>query len=209
MPVAPATKGDPRNANSGGRVRRVRNGCGISLEPRARGFGVRVGRLRRRPHAYGRRRARRRRVRSRHGLHRLQRLDVPELHRDSLRTGRLLAALEHEFQRPVRAHRARIQRHEPEFSVRPAPQFPEAGIPAHGRRHSQVQPARPGIARGGRRRDHARRLSGSRGILAVLHRSLHHSDGCGDLVLPPHRHAAFPGAVLHRILRKPRLPERR
>ncbi len=34
----------------------------------------------------------------RHGFHRLQRLDLPELHRDAERTGRGVAAIGHELQ---------------------------------------------------------------------------------------------------------------
>ena len=84
----PGARPHPRRARGGCRMRIAIVGSGIAglyaawrLAAEHDVTRVRGGRLRRRPHAHGRRRVRRPRLGDRHRLHRLQRLDLPELHR--------------------------------------------------------------------------------------------------------------------------------
>ena len=116
----------------------------LAARAHARRHAVRGRGLRGRPHGHGRRRARRPALGDRHRLHRLQRLDLPELHRAAAATRRRVAAVEHELQPALRAHRARVQRHLAQLAVRAAPQPRAAVVPAHDRRHPALQRARQG-----------------------------------------------------------------
>ena len=117
------------------------------------------------------------------------------------------------FSAALRAQRARVQRHVAQRAVRAAPQPAAAVVPAHDRATSCASTPAPRrcAARARRRADvDARRVPGRRRLFA---RSSSSTTSCrwARAIWSARRvgDARVPGAVLRRLLRPPRLPERR